>query len=140
MQIKYTKNGIMYKTNSISVNLDPKRIGSKSINFVSHAHKDHLPSNSNNDGLILTSVETTKIANLYGISMKNFKESLDGFSLIDTDHVIGSKGLLFNDIFILVTFVYDIIMQQISVSLNVKYLLQNVPLVYQNSSFQNYTK
>ncbi len=99
MQIKYTKNGIMYKTNSISVNLDPKRIVSKSINFVSHAHKDHLPTNSNNDGLILTSVETTKIANLYDISMKNFKESLDGFSLIDTDHVIGSKGLLFNDIF-----------------------------------------
>ena len=31
--------------------------------------------------------------------MENHVESLDGFSLIDSGHVLGSKGLLFDDIF-----------------------------------------
>jgi len=99
MQIEYTRNGVVCKTNTALVNLDPKHVLPKSINFISHAHKDHLPTINYVNGLILTSIETTKIANLYGINMKNFKQSLDGFSLIDTYHVIGSKGLLFDDIF-----------------------------------------
>ncbi|MCY3975711.1 MAG: exonuclease [Thaumarchaeota archaeon] len=99
MQINYTKNGVCCKTKNLSINLDPKHLIPKSINFISHAHKDHLPTVINNDGIILTSIETTKIASLYGIDMKNFTNSLNGFSLIDTGHVIGSKGLLFNDTF-----------------------------------------
>ena len=31
--------------------------------------------------------------------MENYVESIDGFSLIDSGHVLGSKGLLFDDIF-----------------------------------------
>ncbi len=83
--------------NEKRVHLDPKNTDATGINFVSHAHSDHLP--SKNGGTILSSLETNKIANLRGFKMENYVESLDDFSLIDSGHILGSKGLLFDDIF-----------------------------------------
>ena len=92
-----TKNGILCEVNDKRVYLDPKNTDVTGINFVSHAHIDHLP--SINGGTILSSVETNKIANLRGFKMENHIDSLDGFSLIDSGHIFGAKGLLFDDIF-----------------------------------------
>ena len=92
-----TKNGILCEVNDKRVYLDPKNTDVTGINFVSHAHIDHLP--STNGGPILSSVETNKIANLRGFKMENHVDSLDGFSLIDSGHIFGAKGLLFDDIF-----------------------------------------
>ena len=92
-----TKNGILCEVNDKRVYLDPKNTDVTGINFVSHAHIDHLP--STNGGTILSSVETNKIANLRGFKMENNVDSLDGFSLIDSGHIFGAKGLLFDDIF-----------------------------------------
>ena len=92
-----TKNGILYEVDDKRVCLDPKNGDINGINFVSHAHSDHLP--SKNGGTILSSIETSEIANLRGFKMKNHVESLDNFSLIDSGHILGSKGLLFDDVF-----------------------------------------
>ncbi len=92
-----TKNGILCEVNSKRVYLDPKNSDSTGINFVSHAHIDHLPSKSG--GTILSSIETNEIAHLRGFKMENHIESLDDFSLIDSGHILGAKGLLFDDIF-----------------------------------------
>ncbi len=92
-----TKNGILCEINDKRVCLDPKNTDASGINFVSHAHSDHLP--SKNGGTILSSLETNEIANLRGFKMDNHVDSLDGFSLIDSGHIFGSKGLLFDDIF-----------------------------------------
>jgi putative mRNA 3-end processing factor len=92
-----TKNGILCEVNGKRVHLDPKNTDVTGINFVSHAHIDHLP--TANGGTILSSVETNKIANLRGFKMENHVDSLDGFSLIDSGHIFGAKGLLFDDIF-----------------------------------------
>ncbi len=92
-----TKNGILYEVDDKRVCLDPKNGDINGINFVSHAHSDHLP--SKNGGVILSSIETSEIANLRGFKMKNHVESLDNFSLIDSGHILGSKGLLFDDVF-----------------------------------------
>lgn len=92
-----TKNGIVYQKNSTSVHLDPKNVVSNGINFISHAHSDHLP--SKNGGKILTSIETNEIANVRGFKMENFVDKIDDFSLIDTGHILGAKGLLFEDVF-----------------------------------------
>ncbi len=92
-----TKNGILCEVNDKRVYLDPKNTDATGINFVSHAHSDHLP--SKNGGTILSSVETNEIANLRGFKMENHVESLDNFSLINSGHILGSKGLLFDDIF-----------------------------------------
>ena len=96
-QIRMTKNGIFCKTNNLSVYLDPKSTNTESVNFVSHAHIDHLPKNPS--GKILASLETSKIAKLRGYEMKDSIEDLENFSLIDSGHILGSKGLLFDDIF-----------------------------------------
>ena len=92
-----TKNGILCEINKKRVYLDPKNGDPSGINFVSHAHSDHLP--SKNGGTILSSMETKKIANLRGFAMENYVERLDDFSLIDSGHILGAKGLLFDDIF-----------------------------------------
>ncbi len=92
-----TKNGILCEINDKRVYLDPKKTDTTGINFVSHAHSDHLP--SKNGGTILSSHETNEIANFRGFKMENHVESLDDFSLIDSGHIFGSKGLLFDDIF-----------------------------------------
>ncbi len=92
-----TKNGILCEVNDKRVCLDPKNTDTEGINFVSHAHSDHLP--SKNGGTILSSLETNEIANLRGFKMENHVDSLDGFSLIDSGHILGAKGLLFDDIF-----------------------------------------
>ncbi|MHA7646933.1 MBL fold metallo-hydrolase [Nitrosopumilus sp. S4] len=92
-----TKNGILCETVGKRVFLDPKNSHVNGINFVSHAHSDHLP--SKNGGTILSSIETNEIAHLRGFKMQNHVESLEDFSLIDSGHILGAKGLLFDDIF-----------------------------------------
>ena len=92
-----TKNGILCEVNDKKVFLDPKNTDSSGINFVSHAHMDHLP--SKNGGQILASVETNEIANLRGFRMQNYVAKIDDYSLVDSGHILGSKGLLFDDIF-----------------------------------------
>ncbi len=92
-----TKNGILCEVNDKKVFLDPKNTDSTGINFVSHAHMDHLP--SKNGGTILASIETNEIANLRGFKMQNHVEKIDDYSLVDSGHILGSKGLLFDEIF-----------------------------------------
>lgn len=92
-----TKNGILCEINGKRVYLDPKKPDFAGVNFVSHAHSDHLP--SKNGGTILSSIETREIAALRGFEMEHHIDSLDGFSLIDSGHVLGARGLLFDDIF-----------------------------------------
>lgn len=77
--------------------MDPKNTDSTGVNFVSHAHTDHLP--SKNGGTILSSIETNEIANLRGFRMENHVQSIDDFTLVDSGHILGAKGLLFDDIF-----------------------------------------
>ncbi|NIM26188.1 MAG: exonuclease [Nitrososphaeria archaeon] len=92
-----TKNGILCEINGKKILLDPKTTDSSGVNFVSHAHADHLP--SKNGGQILSSIETNQIANLRGFKMQNHVTSLEEFSLVDSGHILGSKGLLFDDVF-----------------------------------------
>ena len=95
-QIQLLKNGIKCKNNSSTVYLDPKKINDDGINFISHAHIDHLPNGGN--GTILSSNETNEIAKLRGFSFTAV-DNMENFSLIDTGHILGSKGILFDDIF-----------------------------------------
>ena len=92
-----TKNGILYKHYKTQVYLDPKYVASDGVNFISHAHSDHLP--YQNGGKILSSRETNEIASLRGFKMQNFVDYMENFSLIDSGHIFGAKGLLFEDIF-----------------------------------------
>ena len=92
-----TKNGIQCNVNGRQVYLDPKNADTNNIHFVSHAHIDHLP--SRDGGTILASKETAEIAGLRGVRMKNHIEKHDGFELYDSGHILGARGLLFDEIF-----------------------------------------
>ena len=94
--IQLLKNGIRCKNSTSTVYLDPRRINHDGINFVSHAHIDHLPKGGT--GTILASDETSQIAKLRGFSLDS-TETMENFSLIDTGHILGSRGILFDDIF-----------------------------------------
>ena len=92
-----TKNGILCETQGFQIYLDPKNASSKAVNFVSHAHSDHLP--LQNGGTILSSRETNEIANLRGFKMQHFVDYLDYLTMIDSGHILGARGLLFDEIF-----------------------------------------
>ena len=92
-----TKNGILCDDGKSRVSLDPKKSDFDGINFVSHAHTDHLP--SKNGGTLLSSIETNEIAELRGFKMENNVQSIENFALIDSGHILGARGLLFDDIF-----------------------------------------
>ena len=92
-----TKAGIVCKVSDKIVNLDPKSATPNSVNFVSHAHWDHLP--SYDTGLVLTSMETKEIASLRGRKISNYVEHHDDFRLYDSGHILGARAALFHDIF-----------------------------------------
>lgn len=94
--VTISANGIMIHHNGKSMALDPNRGTDTDVVFVSHAHMDHLHTPNNSES-ILTSFETSKIAGARGYTISNFKESLDGFKLIDSGHILGSRGLLIDD-------------------------------------------
>lgn len=92
-----TKNGIACRNSKVIVNLDPKSSIENNINFVSHAHTDHLPSGKN--GVILATRETKEIANIRGRELANHIEHLDDFTLYDSGHILGARSLLFDSVF-----------------------------------------
>lgn len=93
--VRMTSNGIMSSDNNTIVHLDPKRGTGDGIAFVSHAHIDHL--HKQNGGLVLTSRQTSEIAKIRGYSIENYREEYENFSLVDSGHILGAKGLLFGD-------------------------------------------
>ena len=92
-----TKTGIVCTVQGRTINLDPKVASPGCVNFVSHAHSDHLPNSS--VGLILATRETKEIATLRGNMIQNHVEHLDEFQLYDSGHILGARGILFDDIF-----------------------------------------
>lgn len=90
-----TSNGIVFSQNELQVNLDPKRAFDKGISFVSHAHTDHL--HNQNGGLVITTKYTSEIAKIRGYRINEFVEVLENFAMIDTGHILGARGLLFDE-------------------------------------------
>jgi putative mRNA 3-end processing factor len=95
--IKMTSNGIVSTQKGMKIHLDPKRATSSGLAFVSHAHVDHL--HNQNGGLLLTTRQTSEIAKLRGYNIENYVEEFEDFSMIDTGHILGARGLVFGDVF-----------------------------------------
>ena len=92
-KIQLLKNGIRCQTNSFTVYLDPKKINSDGINFISHAHIDHLPNGGT--GKVLASNETNEIAKFRGFSFVA-NDNMENFSLIAELFLIEDHGLILN--------------------------------------------
>jgi putative mRNA 3-end processing factor len=83
--------------------LDPRRESTSDVMFFSHAHSDHLMTSKKKKighaEQVLASKATSHLARQRGVdlSLANYKDCCDGYRLIDTCHVLGSRGLLIDD-------------------------------------------
>lgn len=90
-------SGILVQSGQTTIALDPHRESDSEFTFVSHAHVDHLHRagrRSKKKSQLLASKETFRIANARGYNFEDQRHELDGFELIDTGHILGSRGLL----------------------------------------------
>jgi putative mRNA 3-end processing factor len=93
----FSECGIVTNSNGKRISLDPKSLANCDFAFVSHAHTDHLyktTANHNSAITTLISRPTSLIAKARGYKMTNAIERYDGFELVDSGHILGSKGLL----------------------------------------------
>ncbi|MEM3094701.1 MAG: MBL fold metallo-hydrolase, partial [Nitrososphaera sp.] len=93
------QSGIMVRQNDITIALDPSHPVDCDFTFVSHAHVDHLHRRGRKKikTQVLASKETTLIAHARGYEIVDAAEEQDGFQLVDTGHILGSRGLLVGD-------------------------------------------
>jgi putative mRNA 3-end processing factor len=100
--IKTTDCGLLIENNETKILLDPSKVESDNFVFVSHAHSDHVYRKPKNKMRIktITSIETEAIAKARGYEITNTIYEEKELELIDSGHILGSKGLLaFNEIF-----------------------------------------
>src|SRR5919199_731869 len=93
----FSEVGIIVNSNGKRISLDPKSHNNCDFTFVSHAHTDHLYKKtlkSNPNTRTLISNATSLIAKSRGYKMTNTIEEFEGFQLLDSGHILGSKGLL----------------------------------------------
>ena len=100
-----TKHQIILTSEEKKIYLDPRQIFDENYVFVSHAHSDHLLNRAaikkfNLRNKIMCSPETVAIANLRGYLFEKEIRFQEDCTLVDTGHILGSKGLLIgNEIF-----------------------------------------
>ena len=98
-----SESGIVVSNKGQRVLLDPRRESKADIMFFSHAHSDHLMTTGKKNIAyareVLASEATTRLARVRGnaLSLASCKDCFDGYDLIDTCHVLGSRGLLIDD-------------------------------------------
>lgn len=98
-RVTLSQSGIMVQQNGTTIALDPSHLVDCDFTFVSHAHVDHLHRRSRKKikTQMLASRETSLIAHARGYEIVNAAEEQDGFQLVDTGHILGSRGLLMGD-------------------------------------------
>lgn len=96
------QSGIMVQHGGATIALDPSHPVDCDFTFVSHAHVDHLHKRGRKKitTQVLASRETALIAQARGYEIVDPAEKHDGFHLVDTGHILGSRGLLVgNDVY-----------------------------------------
>jgi putative mRNA 3-end processing factor len=98
-KVTLDQSGIMVRQNGTAVALDPSHAVECDFTFVSHAHVDHLHRRGRKKikTQVLASRETALIAQARGYEILDATEEHNGFQLVDTGHILGSRGLLIGD-------------------------------------------
>jgi len=93
------QSGIMVQQKNTLIALDPSHSVDCDFTFVSHAHVDHLHrrGKKKTKTQVLASKETALIALARGYDIINAADEQDGFQLVDSGHILGSRGLLIGE-------------------------------------------
>lgn len=99
MVVTLGQSGITVQQNGTKIALDPSSPVECDFTFVSHAHVDHLHRRGRKKikTQVLASKETAQIARARGYEIVDAAQEHDGFQLVDTGHILGSRGLLIGD-------------------------------------------
>jgi putative mRNA 3-end processing factor len=98
-RVRQGQSGIMVESKNTLIALDPSHPVECDFTFVSHAHIDHLHKSNKKKfrTQILASKETALIARTRGYEITGAAQEHEGFQLVDTGHILGSRGLLIGD-------------------------------------------
>src|ERR671929_114486 len=99
-EVSLGQSGIIVQNGDTAIALDPSHSVDCHFTFVSHAHIDHLHKRrirKKNKTQVLASKETALIAHARGYNIADSVEMYDGFQLVDTGHILGSRGLLIGE-------------------------------------------
>ena len=98
-EVTLGQSGIMVQQNDTTIALDPSHPVDCDFTFVSHAHVDHLHKRGRKKitTQVLASKETALIAQARGYEIIEPAQEREGFQLVDTGHILGSRGLLVGD-------------------------------------------
>ena len=103
VKVSLDQSGIMIRHDETKILLDPSHPSECNFTFVSHAHVDHLHKRGRKKvkTQVLASKETAVIAHARGYEISDVADKYDGFQLVDTGHILGSRGLLIgnNDVY-----------------------------------------
>ncbi|MEM3637174.1 MAG: MBL fold metallo-hydrolase [Conexivisphaerales archaeon] len=91
IKVLNTSSGIVVEYGEKRIALDPVRKFKADYVFISHAHSDHLPP-SVGDAKVIASEETVRLATERGLKITNYSDSFKNAELIDTGHILGSRG------------------------------------------------
>jgi putative mRNA 3-end processing factor len=100
IQVAINEGVLAVQVGDKSISLDPKRDSNSDFTFVSHAHTDHLSLRRKKRKVsrkILASQATAVIANSRGHDLETPIEIPEEYNLVDTGHILGSRGFLIPD-------------------------------------------
>lgn len=84
----------MYGYGDFSISLD-RRIKNAEIDFISHAHSDHISAAKSSKNALLSSATMELINAAYGINVSSRRtEGIEGVRLISAGHILGSRQLV----------------------------------------------
>ncbi len=118
----------LLNVNGLGISLDRRESGA-SINFISHAHTDHIA--SARSGNILASDETSLLLGAYKIKPKKLEERKDWIRLLDAGHMLGSKQLFASDYDSGIDYVYtgDFQMQKSAIAKQIQIRKADVAII-----------
>ena len=98
-RVTLCESGMIARQNGFTIALDPSQAIDCDFTFVSHAHVDHLHRRGKKKikTQVLASKETAMIAHARGYEIADPVEEQEGFQLVDSGHILGSRGLLVGD-------------------------------------------
>lgn len=100
IQVEFNEGVLAVQVGGKCISLDPRRESNSDFTFVSHAHTDHLALHrrkGNSSRKILASHATAVLANSRGHDLEIPVDTPEEYSLIDTGHILGSRGFLIPD-------------------------------------------
>jgi putative mRNA 3-end processing factor len=102
IQVSINEGVLAVQVGGKSISLDPRRQYNSDFTFISHAHTDHLASRRKKSIFsrkILASQATAVIANSRGHDLETPTEIPKEYNLVETGHILGSRGFLIPDEF-----------------------------------------